>query len=145
MIFALVGNQELRENDSFNASPDPISMSPAFPVCGKDQKMGDIIDEKAAPVDLPGIYSPTYTRRRSSPVTLSLVKPDGIINIVDATNIERNLYLTLQLLELRVPMVLALSMMDEVRSNGGSIDVQKMSASLGIPCHYRSRPQRVRA
>ena len=60
-------------------------------------------------------------------------KPDGIINIVDATNIERNLYLTLQLLELRVPMVLALNMMDEVRANGGSIDVQKMSAALGIP------------
>ena len=63
----------------------------------------------------------------------STKKPDGIINIVDATNIERNLYLTLQLLELRIPMVLALNMMDEVRSNGGSIDVQKMSASLGIP------------
>lgn len=73
-------------------------------------------------------------RRRSSPRDFILnQKPDGIINIVDATNIERNLYLTLQLLELRIPMVLALNMMDEVRSNGGSIDVQKMSASLGIP------------
>lgn len=60
-------------------------------------------------------------------------KPDGIINIVDATNIERNLYLTLQLLEMQIPMVLALNMMDEVRGNGGTIDVQKMSDELGIP------------
>ena len=60
-------------------------------------------------------------------------KPDGIINIIDATNIERNLYLTLQLIDLHIPMVLALNMMDEVRSNGGSINIKKMSEQLGIP------------
>ena len=98
--------------------------------------MGDIRGEKnCSVVDLPGIYSlRPYTQEEI--VTRDFIlnqKPDGIINIVDATNIERNLYLTLQLLELRVPMVLALNMMDEVRANGGSIDVQKMSAALGIP------------
>ena len=86
-------------------------------------------------VDLPGIYSlRPYTQEEI--VSRDFIinqKPDGIINIVDATNIERNLYLTLQLLELRVPMVLALNMMDEVRANGGSIDVRKMSQALGIP------------
>ena len=86
-------------------------------------------------MDLPGIYSlRTYTQEEL--VTRDYIlnqKPDGIINIVDATNIERNLYLTLQLLELRVPMVLALNMMDEVRANGGTIDVQKLSENLGIP------------
>ena len=86
-------------------------------------------------VDLPGIYSlRTYTQEEI--VTRDFIlnqKPDGIINIVDATNIERNLYLTLQLLTLRVPMVLALNMMDEVRANGGTVDVQKLSEDLGIP------------
>ena len=107
-----------------------------FPGVTVDQKMGDIRGEKdCSVVDLPGIYSlRPYTQEEI--VTRDFIinqKPDGIINIVDATNIERNLYLTLQLLELRVPMVLALNMMDEVRANGGSIDVQKMSAALGIP------------
>ena len=102
----------------------------------KWQKCEQIIDEKGCSVvDLPGIYSlRPYTQEEIVSRDFILnQKPDGIINIVDATNIERNLYLTLQLLELRIPMVLALNMMDEVRSNGGSIDVQKMSASLGIP------------
>ena len=93
-------------------------------------------DEKGCSVvDLPGIYSlRPYTQEEI--VSRDFIihqKPDGIINIVDATNIERNLYLTLQLLELRVPMVLALNMMDEVHANGGAIDVQKMSQALGIP------------
>ena len=86
-------------------------------------------------MDLPGIYSlRPYTQEEivSRDYILNQ-KPDGIINIVDATNIERNLYLTLQLLELRVPMVLALNMMDEVRANGGAVDVQRMSRELGIP------------
>jgi ferrous iron transport protein B len=86
-------------------------------------------------VDLPGIYSiRPYSAEEI--VTRDFIlneKPDGIINIVDATNIERNLYLTLQLIEMRVPMVLALNMMDEVRGNGGTIDVRKMSEELGIP------------
>lgn len=86
-------------------------------------------------VDLPGIYSlRPYTNEEI--VTRDFLlneKPDGIINIVDATNIERNLYLTLQLMEMRIPMVLALNMMDEVRNNGGTINVEKMSEALGIP------------
>ena len=86
-------------------------------------------------VDLPGIYSiRPYSAEEI--VTRDFIlneKPDGLINIVDATNIERNLYLTLQLIEMRVPMVLALNMMDEVRGNGGTIDIQKMSEELGIP------------
>jgi len=86
-------------------------------------------------VDLPGIYS-VRPYSAEEIVTRDFIlnnKPDGIINIVDATNIERNLYLTLQLIEMRVPMVMALNMMDEVRSNGGTIDIQKMSDELGIP------------
>ena len=86
-------------------------------------------------VDLPGIYSiRPYSQEEI--VTRDFVlggKPDGIINIVDATNIERNLYLTLQLLELRIPTVVALNMMDELTGNGGSVDIQKMSRALGVP------------
>ncbi len=98
--------------------------------------MGEIRGEKGnAVVDLPGIYSiRPYTNEEI--VTRSFIlqeKPDGIINIVDATNIERNLYLTLQLLELHIPMVLALNMMDEVRGNGGTIDIARMEEALGIP------------
>ena len=107
-----------------------------FPGVTVDQKSGEVREHKECTVvDLPGIYSlRTYTQEEI--VTRDYIlnqKPDGIINIVDATNIERNLYLTLQLLELRVPMVLALNMMDEVRANGGTIDVQKLSDDLGIP------------
>lgn len=87
-------------------------------------------------VDLPGIYSlsPYTPEEIVSRDFLLREKPDGIINIIDATNIERNLYLTLQLLELGIPMVLALNMMDEVRTNHGSIDIRKLSEALGIPC-----------
>ena len=136
MIFALVGNQNCGKTTLFNALTGSNQHVGNFPGVTVDQKMGEITDEKGcAVVDLPGIYSlRPYTQEEI--VTRDFIinqKPDGIINIVDATNIERNLYLTLQLLELRIPMVLALNMMDEVRSNGGSIDVQKMSAALGIP------------
>ena len=98
--------------------------------------MGEIRGVKdARVVDLPGIYSiRPYTQEEIVSRDFILDgKPDGIINIVDATNIERNLYLTLQLLELRIPMVVALNMMDEVRENGGSIDVLLMSQQLGVP------------
>ncbi len=86
-------------------------------------------------VDLPGIYSvrPYSAEEIVARDFILNNRPDGIINIVDATNIERNLYLTLQLIEMRVPMVMALNMMDEVRSNGGTIDIKKMSDELGIP------------
>lgn len=98
--------------------------------------MGSIKGAKnCSVVDLPGIYSiRPYTQEEIVSRDFILDgKPDGIINIVDATNIERNLYLTLQLLELNLPMVLALNMMDEVRANGGTVNVKKLSESLGIP------------
>ena len=136
MIFALVGNQNCGKTTLFNALTGSNQHVGNFPGVTVDQKMGEITDEKGcAVVDLTGIYSlRPYTQEEIVSRDLILnQKPDGMINIVDATNIERNLYLTLQLLELRIPMVLALNMMDEVRSNGGSIDVQKMSAALGIP------------
>ena len=133
MIFALVGNQNCGKTTLFNALTGSNQHVGNFPGVTVDQKMGEITDEKGcAVVDLPGIYSlRPYTQEEIVSRDFILnQKPDGMINIVDATNIERNLYLTLQLLELRIPMVLALNMMDEVRSNGGSIDVQKMSAAL---------------
>ena len=136
MIFALVGNQNCGKTTLFNALTGSNQHVGNFPGVTVDQKMGEMRDEKGCSVvDLPGIYSlRPYTQEEI--VSRDFIineKPDGIINIVDATNIERNLYLTLQLLELRVPMVLALNMMDEVRANGGAIDVQKMSETLGIP------------
>ena len=136
MIFALVGNQNCGKTTLFNALTGSNQHVGNFPGVTVDQKTGEIRGEKGCSVvDLPGIYSlRTYTQEEI--VTRDYIlnqKPDGIINIVDATNIERNLYLTLQLLELRVPMVLALNMMDEVRANGGTIDVQKLSDDLGIP------------
>ena len=136
MIFALVGNQNCGKTTLFNALTGSNQHVGNFPGVTVDQKIGEIRDEKGCSVvDLPGIYSlRPYTQEEIVSRDFILnEKPDGIINIVDATNIERNLYLTLQLLELRVPMVLALNMLDEVRANGGAIDVQKMSAALGIP------------
>ena len=136
MIFALVGNQNCGKTTLFNALTGSNQHVGNFPVVTVDQKMGEIKDGKSGSVvDLPGIYSlRPYTQEEI--VTRDFIlneKPDGIINIIDATNIERNLYLTLQLLELRVPMVLALNMMDEVHANGGTIDVRELSRCLGIP------------
>ena len=136
MIFALAGNQNCGKTTLFNALTGSNQHVGNFPGVTVDQKSGEVREHKdCTVVDLPGIYSlRTYTQEEI--VTRDYIlnqKPDGIINIVDATNIERNLYLTLQLLELRVPMVLALNMMDEVRANDGTIDVQKLSDDLGIP------------
>lgn len=136
MIFALAGNQNCGKTTLFNQLTGANQHVGNFPGVTVDQKMGEIRSVKnCSVVDLPGIYSiRPYTSEEI--VTRDFIlneKPDGIINIVDATNIERNLYLTLQLLEMRIPMVLALNMMDEVRGNGGSIDYKKMSEELGIP------------
>jgi ferrous iron transporter FeoB len=136
MIFALVGNQNCGKTMLFNRLTGSNQRVGNFPGVTVDQKMGEIRSQKNCTiVDLPGIYSiRPYTNEEI--VTRDFIlneKPDGIINIVDATNIERNLYLTLQLLEMRVPMVLALNMMDEVRNNGGTIDIGRMSEQLGIP------------
>ena len=141
MIFALVGNQNCGKTTLFNQLTGSNQHVGNFPGVTVDQKMGEIREHKdASVVDLPGIYSlRPYTSEEI--VTRDFIlneKPDGIINIVDATNIERNLYLTLQLLEMHIPMVLALNMMDEVRNNGGSIDVKQMSLELGIPVQRRS-------
>ena len=136
MIFALVGNQNCGKTTLFNQLTGANQHVGNFPGVTVDQKMGEIRSTKnCSVVDLPGIYSiRPYTNEEI--VTRDFIlnqKPDGIINIVDATNIERNLYLTLQLLEMHIPMVLALNMMDEVRGNGGSIDYRQMSQELGIP------------
>lgn len=136
MIFALIGNQNCGKTTLFNQLTGSNQHVGNFPGVTVDQKMGLIRTAKNCQVvDLPGIYSlRPYTSEEI--VTRDFIlneKPDGIINIVDATNIERNLYLTLQLLEMDIPMVLALNMMDEVRSNGGSIDIMKMSEKIGIP------------
>lgn len=136
MIYALAGNQNCGKTTLFNQLTGSNQHVGNFPGVTVDSKMGEIRGEKGnAVVDLPGIYSiRPYTNEEI--VTRSFIlqeKPDGIINIVDATNIERNLYLTLQLLELHIPMVLALNMMDEVWGNGGSIDIAKMEEALGIP------------
>lgn len=136
MIFALVGNQNCGKTTLFNALTGSNQHVGNFPGVTVDQKIGEMREVKnCSVVDLPGIYSlRPYTQEEIVSRDFILnEKPDGIINIVDATNIERNLYLTLQLLELRVPMVLALNMMDEVRANGGAVNAQKMSDVLGIP------------
>ena len=136
MIFALAGNQNCGKTTLFNQLTGANQHVGNFPGVTVDRKMGEIRSVKnCSVVDLPGIYSirPYTSEEIVTRDFLLQEKPDGIINIVDATNIERNLYLTLQLLELRIPMVLALNMMDEVRGNGGSIDYKKMSDELGIP------------
>ena len=135
MIFALAGNQNCGKTTLFNALTGSNQHVGNFPGVTVDQKAGVIKGTDHQVVDLPGIYSiRPYTQEEI--VTRDFIlksKPDAIINIVDATNIERNLYLTLQLLTLQVPTVIALHMMDELVGNGGSVDVQKMSEALGVP------------
>ena len=136
MIFALAGNQNCGKTTLFNQLTGSNQHVGNFPGVTVDQKSGAVRGQKdCTVVDLPGIYSiRPYTPEEI--VTRDFIidqKPDGIINIVDATNIERNLYLTLQLMEMRIPMVLALNMMDEVTSGGGTIDIKGMSKALGIP------------
>ena len=136
LSFALVGNQNCGKTTLFNRLTGANQHVGNFPGVTVDRKDGPI---KGYPntlvTDLPGIYSMSpYTAEEI--VSRNFVldeKPEGIINIVDATNIERNMYLTMQLLELGLPMVIALNMMDELTGNGGSIDVNKMEEMLGVP------------
>ena len=136
MLFALVGNQNCGKTTLFNALTGSNQHVGNFPGVTVEQKSGEVKGVKnCSVVDLPGIYSlRPYTQEEI--VSRDFIinqKPDCIINIIDATNIERNLYLTLQLLELRVPTVIALNMMDEVYANGGTVDVQQLSRLIGVP------------
>ena len=167
MKFALVGNQNSGKTTLFNRLTGSNQHVGNFPGVTVDRKDGTIKGHKDAVItDLPGIYSMSpYTSEEI--VSRSFVldeKPHAIINIVDATNIARNLYLTMQLLEMNIPMVVAVNMMDELTSNGGSIDVNRMEEMLGVPvvpisaaknsgieelvehaihvAHYQERPER---
>ena len=136
MVFALVGNQNCGKTTLFNQLIGSNQHVGNFPGVTVDSKSGTIRGHRdCTVVDLPGIYSlRPYSSEEN--VTRDFIidqKPDAIINILDATNIERNLYLTLQLSEMGIPMVLALNMMDEVRNNGGTIDIPGFSKLVGMP------------
>lgn len=135
-IFALAGNQNAGKTTLYNALTGSNQHVGNFPGVTIEKKEGQIKKYKdASLVDLPGIYSLSPYSMEEVVTRDFLLKenPDLIINIIDATNIERNLYLSLQLMELSIPMVIALNMMDEVRASGNSIDVKKLSDHLGIP------------
>ncbi|MCL2281090.1 MAG: ferrous iron transport protein B, partial [Dehalococcoidia bacterium] len=136
MIFALAGNQNSGKSTLFNQLTGSNQHVGNFPGITVDQKIGRIIEhEDVSIVDLPGIYSlsPYTSEEILTRDFLLKNKPDAIINIVDATNLERNLYLTLQLIELQIPLVLALNMMDEVQANHGSIDIPLLQEMIGVP------------
>ena len=135
MIYALAGNQNCGKTTLFNQLTGSNQRVGNFPGVTVDQKTGTIKGHSGlSVVDMPGIYSlsPYSSEEIIARGFLLKQKPDGIINIIDATNIERNLYLTLQLIELQIPMVLALNIMDEVQANNGSIDILKIREALGI-------------
>ena len=137
MIFALIGNQNCGKTTLFNQMTGSNQHVGNFPGVTVDQKMGKFTTASVdgTVVDLPGIYSlRPYTNEEI--VTRDFLlkeKPDGIINIVDATNIERNLYLSTQIMELGIPVVMAINMMDLVRKSGDQINVDKLSKKLGCP------------
>ena len=136
LTFALAGNQNCGQTTLFNQLTGSNQHVGNFPGVTVDRKSGVIRGhENTLVTDLPGIYSlsPYTSEEIVSRQFILDEKPTGIINIVDATNIERNLYLTMQLMELDVPMVLALNMMDEMRGNGGTVDINEMETFLGIP------------
>ena len=167
LTFALAGNQNCGKTTLFNQLTGANQHVGNFPGVTVDKRSGPIRNRPQTEVtDLPGIYSlsPYTGEEVVSRQFILESKPHGIINIVDATNIERSLYLTMQLLELNIPTVLALNMMDEVKGNGGVVDINEMEALLGIPvvpvsalkgdgvaelvehayhvAHYRERPGR---
>ncbi|MCQ2596242.1 MAG: ferrous iron transport protein B [Treponema sp.] len=136
LTFALAGNQNCGKTTLFNQLTGSRQHVGNFPGVTVDKKSGQIKDNPFTEItDLPGIYSLSpYTSEEI--VTRKFIldeKPLGIINIIDATNIERNLYLTMQLMTLEIPMVLALNMMDEVHNNGGTIKINELESQLGIP------------
>ena len=136
MKFALVGNQNCGKTTLFNQLTGSNQHVGNFPGVTVDSKLGVVKKhDDCVIVDLPGIYSlrPYTTEEIVTRDFILNEKPDGIINIVDATTIERNLYLTTQLMTMDIPMVIALNMMDEVRGNGGTVDIQKMSDMMGCP------------
>ncbi len=136
MIFALIGNPNCGKTTLFNQLTGSKQHVGNFPGVTVDKKEGPIKKhEDAIVVDLPGIYSLSPYTAEEIVTRDFLIKehPDAIINIVDATNIERNLYLTLQLAELNIPMIIALNMMDEIAANGGRIDIEPLSELLGAP------------
>ncbi|HCA19044.1 MAG TPA: ferrous iron transporter B, partial [Treponema sp.] len=136
LSFALVGNQNCGKTTLFNKLTGSNQHVGNFPGVTVDRKSGEIKGQADTLItDLPGIYSmsPYTSEELISRDFVLQEKPHAIINIVDATNIERNLYLTMQLLELNIPLVIALNMMDELTANGGSIDVNKMEHVLGVP------------
>lgn len=136
LLFALAGNQNSGKTTLFNKLTGSNQHVGNFPGVTVDKKEGILKGNQNVTItDLPGIYSLSpYSSEEI--VTRDFIlheKPDGIINIVDAANIERNLFLTMQLLELNIPMVIALNMMDEVAESGGSIDINGLEAELGVP------------
>lgn len=136
MVFALAGNQNCGKTTLFNQLTGSNQHVGNFPGVTVERKEGVIRSGNGdTVVDLPGIYSLSpYSNEEI--VTRDFIlkhKPDGIINIIDATNIQRNLYLSLQLIDLQIPMVIALNMMDEVRANGGTIKLKELSEELGVP------------
>lgn len=136
ITFALIGNPNSGKTTLFNQMTGSNQHVGNFPGVTVEKKDGPVRGHKGVTVvDLPGIYSlsPYTAEEVVTRDFLIFDKPDAIINIIDATNIERNLYLTLQLMELNVPMILALNMMDEIRGNGITIDIQKLEEQLGIP------------
>ena len=136
LTFALVGNQNCGKTTLFNQLTGANQHVGNFPGVTVDRKDGQIRGQKDTLItDLPGIYSmsPYSSEELVSRNFVLEGKPKAIINIVDATNIERNLYLTMQLLEMNVPMVVALNMMDELTGNGGTVDVNAMESMLGVP------------
>lgn len=136
ITFALVGNQNSGKTTLFNQLTGSSQHVGNFPGVTVDRKDGVIRGYSNTQItDLPGIYSmsPYSSEELVSRDFVLKEKPNGIINIVDTTNIERNLYLTMQLLEMNVPMVVALNMMDEINANGGSVDINAMENMLGVP------------
>lgn len=136
MLFALIGNQNSGKTTLFNQLTGSNQHVGNFPGVTVEKKEGTVRKHKEAKVvDLPGIYSlsPYSDEEVVTRDFLIKEKPDGIINILDATNIERNLYLTLQLIELNIPMVIALNMMDEVLASGNAIDIAILEKELGLP------------